>query len=451
MPGGARRRGRALLGSPARAVVIGFGGAIGVVTALLLLPVASEPDGGAPLITALFTATSAVCVTGHVVVDTPSYWSAFGEGTILVGIQVGGLGIMTLASIVGLLIARRMGLRTRLFAQAETKALGLGEVRTVIINVVRISLLMEAVTFAFLFPRFWLGYDESPGRAAYLALFHSVSAFNNAGFSLWDDNLERFVADPFICLPIAAAVIAGGLGFPVWLELRRHFLTPRRWTLHTRMTLTATVALLVLGSVFVTANEWSNPETLGALDPPARLLAGFFHGVMPRTAGFNTLDVGAMSDGTLLGTVVLMFIGGGSAGTAGGIKVTTFVLLFYVIWAEVNGEPEVRAFDRRINPRVIRQALTVALLSVATVIAGTIALLELHAASTRDALFEVTSAFGTVGLSTGITPDLPPGGQVLLVVLMFVGRLGPITLVSALALRERHRQFTPPEGRPLIG
>ena len=447
----ASRRARRVLGHPARAVVAGFGGAILGLTLLLMLPAATEGEGSAPFVTAFFTATSAVCVTGHIVVDTPTYWTAFGQVSILLGIQVGGLGIMTLASVVGLRIARRMGLRTRLLAAAETKAAGLGEVRLLIRGVVRISLLMEAATFALLFPRFWLGYDEPLGRAAWLALFHGVSAFNNAGFALWSNNLERFVTDPWICLPIAGAVIAGGLGFPVWLELRRHLTRPRRWTMHTRMTLTGTGALLVAGCAFVTLSEWSNPATLGGLDPAGRLLAGFFHGVMPRTAGFNTLDVGDMEEGTLLGTTVLMFIGGGSAGTAGGIKVTTFVLLFFVIWAEVRGEPEVSAFDRRIDPRVIRQALAVALLSIAAVIVSTIALLEVHGAPTDEALFEATSAFGTVGLSTGITGDLPDSGQYILVLLMFLGRLGPITLVSALASRERHRQYTRPEGRPLIG
>jgi potassium uptake TrkH family protein len=392
-----------------------------------------------------------VCVTGLVVVDTPSYWSIFGEVVILALIQVGGFGIMTLASLLGLLVFRRLGLRSRLTAAAETKATGLGDVRNVVKGVVAISLLFETVTAVFLTLRFALGYDEEWGRATYLGVFHAVSAFNNAGFALYSDSLMGFVSDPWICLPIAFAVIAGGLGFPVWLELYRRFRPTWAWSMHTKMTLSVTAGLLVLGTVFVTASEWNNPATLGALSTPDRLLAGFFQAVMPRTAGFNSLDYGQMADGTLLGTEMLMFIGGGSAGTAGGIKVTTFILLFFVILADVRGEADVTAFRRRIDPRAIRQALTVALLALGAVVASTLVILQLSDVATEDALFEVVSAFATVGFSTGITADLPTAAHLVLALLMFVGRLGPITLVSALALRDHSHLHRLPEGRPIIG
>ncbi len=209
--------------------------------------------------------------------------------------------------------------------------------------------------------------------------------------------------------------------------------------------------LLVAGTVFVTATEWSNPGTLGALDTPGRFLAGFFQAVMPRTAGFNSLDYSQMEDGTLLGTAILMFIGGGSAGTAGGIKVTTFVILFFAIYSEVRGEASVNAFDRRIGSRVQRQALTVALLGVAAVVGTTLLIMEISGFALVDVFFEVTSAFATVGLSTGVTGQMPVAAQLLLVVIMFLGRLGPITMVSALALRERQRLYQLPEGRPIIG
>ncbi len=435
--------------------MLGFAAATAVGTVLLLLPMSRTGAGGASFLEALFSATSAVCVTGLAVVDTSSYWSGFGETVILGLIQVGGLGIMTLASLLGLLVSRRMGLQSRLTAAAETKAVGLGDVRSVVKGVVAFTLLFEAVTAVALSLRFWLGYDESPGRALYLGVFHSVSAFNNAGFALWSDSLVRFVDDPWICLPIALAVISGGLGFPVIFELRRQ-LRPtqgrrRTWSLHLRLTVLTTGALLVIGTVFVTASEWNNPATLGALDTPGRLLAGFFQAVMPRTAGFNSLDYAQMEDGTLMGTMILMFIGGGSAGTAGGIKVTTFAILLFVIYAEVRGEPDVDAFDRRIDDRVVRQALTVVLLSIAAIVTSTLALIELTAVSSQAVLFEVVSALATVGLSTGITADLPGAAQVILVSLMFLGRLGPITLVSALALRERTRLYQLPEGRPIIG
>jgi len=446
-----RTRRLRLFRHPAQVVVGGFGLAVAVGTLLLMLPVARTGTAWTDPVTALFTSTSAVCVTGLVVVDTGTYWSTFGEVVILALIQVGGLGTMTLASLLGLAISRRLGLRARVTAAAETKAVGLGDVRGVVLGVARTSLVIEAAVAVVLGLRFWAAYDVSPGRAAYLGVFHSVSAFNNAGFALWSDSLVRFATDPWICLPIAASVIVGGIGFPVILELRKRLRTPRAWSMHTKMTLWATGVLLVLGTVLITVNEWRNPATLGQLDTPGRLLAGFFQAVMPRTAGFNSVDTGAMYEGSLLVTVVLMFIGGGSAGTAGGIKVTTFVLLFFVIWAEVRGERDVQAFERRIGERVVRQALTVALLSVGLVMAATVVLVEITRMSTHLVLFEVVSAFATVGLSTGITADVGTAGHLVLVLLMFVGRLGPITLVSALALRERQRLYHHPEGRPLIG
>ena len=261
----------------------------------------------------------------------------------------------------------------------------------------------------------------------------------------------RFVTDPWICLPIAIAVIAGGLGFPVLLELRRQLRSPRRWSLHTRLTITMTAILLAVGTVFVTVSEWANPATLGALDAPGRLLAGFFQAVMPRTAGFNSLDIAHLHEGTWLGMDLLMFIGGGAAGTAGGIKVTTFALLLFVIYAEVRGDPAVHVFDRRVDARTQHQALTVAVLAAGAVVCATLALVHLSGLSTERVFFEAVSAFGTVGLSTGITAELPASGQLMLIVLMFLGRLGPITLASAIALRERRRLYQLPESRPIIG
>lgn len=445
-----QRRGKGLLRHPSQLVATGFAAAILIGTLLLMLPVARTEPGHAPFLTALFTATSAVCVTGLVVVDTPTYWSTFGEVTILGLIQVGGIGIMTLASMLALVVFRRLGLRFRLTAAVEHASSGLGDVRSVIIGVVGISVVTEAIIAIPLTLRFWLGYDSTLGRAVYDGVFHSISAFNNAGFALRSDNLMGFVDDPWICLPIAVAVIAGGLGFPVWLELLQRTKV-RMWSLHTKMTVSGTVGLLIIGTLFFTAVEWSNPDTLGALSTPGKLLAGFFQSTMTRTAGFNSLDYEQMNEGTLLGADVLMLIGGGSAGTAGGLKITTFMLLFFVIVAEVRGQREVEAFDRRIDPRAIRQALTVALLSVGFVVSGTIALLHLVDAPTHQVLFEAVSAFATVGLSANLTYDLPGGAQLIIIAMMFVGRIGPITLVSALALRDRERLHRFPEGRPLIG
>ena len=437
---------------PAQVGVAAFALAVLVATCLLLLPVAAEPGQSTTWRQALFTATSAVCVTGLAVVDTPTHWSTFGEVVILAGIQAGGFGIMTLASLLGLLTSRRLGLRSRLLTRWETKAEGLGDVRRVLRGVARTTFLVEGLVALALTARFWLGYDQSFGSALYRGVFHAVSGFNNAGFSLFSNNLMGFTSDPYVCLPIAAAVVLGGLGFPVLFELRRELTTPRTWSLHTRTTVLTYGLLLLGGTALITAFEWTNPGTLGPLGVPGKLLAGFFQGgVQPRTAGFNTLDYGQMDATSLLVTDGLMFIGGGSASTAGGIKVTTFMVLFFAIVAEVRGEPNVDAFGREVSPSVVRQALTVALLGVALVVTATLILLAVTELPLDSVLFEAVSAFATVGLSTGITPTLPGSAQYVLIVLMFLGRTGPVTLASALAVKERRRLYRRPEGRPLVG
>ncbi|PAZ17379.1 ATPase [Streptomyces sp. SA15] len=441
---------------PARTVVVAFAVVVALGTALLALPISAEGGTATGLVPALFTSTSAVCVTGLAVVDTGTYWSGFGEGAILALIQVGGFGIMTMASLLALLVSGKLRLRLQLTAQAETKSLGIGDVRRVLFGVAGTTLIVELAVAAILALRLRSGYGNSVGEAAYLGYFHAVSAFNNAGFGLHADNLTRYAQDPWVTLPVAVAVILGGIGFPVLLELLRHRhrrrTTGRRnWTLHTRLTLITTVCLLAVGTLLTCLLEWTNSRTLGLHDWPEKLLNGFFHSTMTRTAGFNALDIGAMQSSTLLMTCMLMFIGGGSAGTAGGIKVTTFAVLAVAIIAEVRGEPTSAVLGRRLAPHVLRQALTVALLGVGLVMTATLALLSMTTLAFDGVLFEVVSAFATVGLSTGITADFPDAGQVILVLLMFIGRLGPITLVSALALRERKRRYELPEERPVIG
>ncbi|WP_432058550.1 TrkH family potassium uptake protein [Streptomyces sp. bgisy022] len=437
---------------PAQIVVAGFAATIAVGTVLLMLPFARQGPGAAGMPDALFTAASAVCLTGLTVVDTPAYWTGFGQAVILGLIQVGGFGIMTFASLLMVLVSHRLGLRARMTAAAETKTLSLGDVRRVIAGVVATSLSLEALTALVLTVRFAVGYDEPWLRALWLGVFHSVSAFNNAGFVLYPNSLMLFTTDAWICLPIAFAAIAGGLGFPVLLELRRRLHRPRTWSLHTKIVLFFSAAFLIGGSVFVTAIEWSNPATLGPLDVSDKILAGFFQGgAMPRSAGFNSLDISGMNSATWLGVDVLMFVGGASAGTAGGIKITTFAVLFFVVYAEVRGESTVNIFSRRLHGDVQRQALTIVLLSMAAVVLSTIAVMVSTVISLDQVLFEVISAFATVGLTTGITSSLPTPHQLLLVVLMFIGRLGPIMVASALALRSRVRMYDLPEERPVIG
>jgi potassium uptake TrkH family protein len=436
---------------PGRVIAVAFATAIAIGTALLSLPIATVAEGSASFLEALFHATSAVCVTGLVTVDTGTYWSGFGQTVILLLIQAGGLGIMTLATLVALLLSRRLGLRARLIAQAETKALSAADVRRVLRTVVVFSLGSELVIASVLTVRFAVAYDDSLPAAVYDGVFHAISAFNNAGFSPYADSLIGFAGDPWISLPIAVAVIVGGLGFPVVFELARTWRRPKTWSVLTRITIIVTIALLVLGTAGMLVFEGRNPATLGALGPGDRVMAAFVAAVMPRTAGFNNLDIAAYAPETLLFTDALMFIGGGSAGTAGGIKVTTFGLLAYVLWAEMRGDPDVEVGRRRVPGTNQRQALAIALLGIGLVAVSTFLLAALSDFTLDQVLFETVSAFATVGLSTGITADLPPAAQVLIVLLMYIGRIGPLTLASGLALRERARRHQLPEERTIVG
>ncbi|MFI7598338.1 TrkH family potassium uptake protein [Actinoplanes sp. NPDC049681] len=431
---------------------LAFLGAIAVGTALMMLPPARAEAGHAPFVTALFTATSAVCVTGLSVVDTPTYWSGFGLVLLTVLSQIGGFGIMTLATLLSLLVSRRLGLRSRLLAQAESAGLSGGNVGGVLIRVALVMFASEAAISLVLTLRFWLAYDYSFGRAVWEAVFHAVQAFNNAGFALYPDSLVRFVGDWWICVPLALGVLGGSIGFPVVFELAREWRTPGSWSTHTRLTVWGTLLLSVSGFLVFLTFEWSNPGTLGPLGTPAKILAAFTQDVMTRSGGFNSINLGATNTETIAVTNGMMFIGGGSASTAGGIKVTTFLLLAFVIWAEIRGEPDVVIRKRRIAEETQRQALTVALLGVALVAGGTLALIMFTDDVPFDrALFEVTSAFATVGLSTGITPQLNSAAQIVLVVLMYVGRVGTVAVGTAIALNTRRRLYRYPEERPLVG
>lgn len=443
---------RRLLRRPARIVPLAFLGAIVVGTLLMMLPAARAGPGHAPFITALFTATSAICVTGLSVTDTPTYWSPLGHVLITVLTQIGGFGIMGLATLVGLLVTKRLGLRSRLMAQAEQSSLQLGDVRRLLTGLARTMLVFEAAIAVVLAVRLAWRYDYDVGRAAWEGVFHSVQAFNNGGFALHSDSLMSFVGDWWICLPLALGVIAGSLGFPVLFELTHRLRQPSRWSTHTRLTVWGSLVLVVGGFLVLLAFEWRNPRTLGSLDLSARLLAAFTQAVMPRSGGFASVDIAAMNSESIAAITGLMFIGGGSGGTAGGIKVTTFFLLAYVIWAEIRGQPDVVIGRRRITEPAQRQAISVALLGVAVVALGTLGLVALtDNVPFERAMFEVTSAFGTVGMSAGLTPSLPAAAQLLLVALMFLGRVGTVAFGAALALNTRQHMYRYPEGRPIVG
>ncbi len=437
--------------SPARLALSVFALVIAIVTALLSLPAATNSGQRAPFVDALFTATSAVCVTGLVTVDTATYWSLFGEIVIIVGIKVGGLGVITLAALLGLAVSRRLGLTGRLLAANETKAQRLGEVGTLLRVVIGTSLAIEAVLAVALFPRF-LTRGENVTESLWHAVFYAVSAFNSAGFVSHPNGLPGgAVGDWWLCLPLVVGVFVGGLGFPVLVALGRSWRHPSRWGLHTQLTLTTTVLLALASIVLIGAFEWANPATLGGLGTGDRLIATLFAAVMPRSGGFSTLDVSSMEGTTLLATDALMFVGGGSASTAGGIKVTTLAVLFLAVVAEARGNTDVEAFGRRIPAATLRLSVTVLLAGATLVLVACLALEAITAEPLERVLFEVISAFATCGLSTGLSAELPDVGKYLLTALMFMGRTGTMTLAAALALRERPRLFRLAEERPIVG
>ncbi len=442
----------AWLKHPARVIPLAYLGAITAGTGLLLVPWATQPGEHTGVLQAAFTSVSAVCVTGLTTVDTATHWTNLGQFLILLLIQVGGFGIMSLATMVAVVATGRVGVQGSLVAQNELHARSLADVARMPLMVGRTMLVTEAAVALVLtlaFHRYSLGW----GQALWYGVFHAVSAFNNAGFALFTPNLIGFIADIWIIGPICLAVIAGGMGFPVYFELfrRRRVLRPSQWSVHARLTVWGTLTLLVLGGALFAAFEWTNPATLGPLQPGGKLVGALGGTVFPRTAGFNSIDYGKASEATILLNYVLMFIGGGSAGTAGGIKVGTAVLLFAVIVAEIRGEPQTVIAHRAIPVSTQRQALSVALLSVGAIAAGTIIIEVMEPHSLTAVAFETISAFATVGATMGITSTLGAGSQLVLMGLMFLGRVGTISVASALMLNRKHRRFRLPEETPIVG
>ena len=444
---------------PTQIVVLAFGTAVLLGTTILMLPISTAAGNETDLVTALFTAVSAVCITGLTVVDTGTHWSAFGQTAIMIMIQLGGLGIVSFATILGLLVSGRISLKDRLNTLSEAKIVGADSLPKLLRAILLVYFGFEAILAAWLTQRLHFEYGFSFGDALWYGTFHAISSFNNGGFSLFSDYMIGFNTDFFFIAPVMLAVVVGGLGFPVLIELheriwrlnRQSSGKPRRFSLHTRLTLGATVFLLVIGSLFIGALEWNNPNTIGGLSGLDKVWNTIFAAVMPRSGGLNSVDISQMDPATWLGIDFLMFIGGGSASTAGGIKVTTMAVLFYIIYTEIRGETAVNVGNRRLPRSIQRQALTLVALSAMAILFTTLFLAATTDFSLDQLLFEVISATATVGLSTGITADLPDFAKIWLSVLMFIGRLGPVVVASALALRVTKRHYELPKERPLIG
>jgi trk system potassium uptake protein TrkH len=437
---------------PPITIVAGLAGLIAIGTVLLMLPIAQESGRETGFLTALFTATSAVCVTGLVVVDTQEHWSLFGEAVIMLLIFVGGLGFLTSSTLLLLLIGRRLTLRDRLLLQRGMGEGTLGTVLDLIRRVVIFALTVQ-VAGALLLGFYFLILERQPlGTGLWYGLFHAVSAFNNAGFDLLGGfrSLTGHKDQPYLVAVVAALVILGGISFAVVADLTqsRRF---GRLTLDTKLVLLATAALLLVGTVMVLSMEIGNAETLGSLTGPDALLQAFFFSVSSRTAGFATLNVGDFREETLFFLLGLMFVGAAAGSTAGGIKVNTLAVLAAAIVSASKGRARVIAFGREIPAFVVMRALTVAALALGIVLNAALVLTITTTGRFLDVLFEATSAFGTVGLSTGVTPELTSVGRLIVIASMFVGRVGPLTLAFALTRREHVERLRYPEDTVRIG
>lgn len=449
---------------PSQLVAVAFTAIILAGTFLLCLPIATNSGEQTPFLDSLFTATSATTVTGLSTLDVETHWNLFGHVVIALLIQVGGFGIVSFATLVALLLDGRVSLKNRMSTSSEVGTAG-ADVKAMLRNVLKIMLFFQGLLFVFLTVRFLTHYDYDLAKALGHGAFHSLSAFNNAGFALYSDSMIQFARDGWILVPIFVTVFLASVGFPTIVEIRDrsklwlaekfnrelNYTMPAQWSLNSRIVLWGSFVLLIVGTIAVGFLEWNNPKTFGPLTPLDKVLDSIFASVMPRTAGFNSVDYLNMTPSTLLVTDILMFIGGASVSTSGGIKIGTAVVLFFIIYTEIRGEAAVNIGNRRLPRSMQRQALTIVGIT-AFVIVGAVILMRMTTNFTLDQiLLEVFSAVGTVGLTAGVTPNLPEADKFLVTLLMLFGRLGPIVVATSLALRRTKRHFEYPRERPLIG
>lgn len=431
-------------------LVYGFAGVIVLGTILLILPVASKSGQLTSPVNALFTAASAVCVTGLAVVDTGTYWSGFGQGVILILIQVGGLGFMTSATLLLLLLGRRLGLRERWLIGQSFGSERLGGMVKLVRRILIFTFIVEAAGAAIFYIHFSVQHPVK--TAAWKAVFQAVSAFNNAGLDVFGKfrSLLEYQTDTLVILTTAALIILGGISFMVVADVgrMRRF---GRFSLDTKIVLVTTLGLLVLGTVVILITEYSNAATLGPLSVPFKLLNAFFHSVTPRTAGFSSINIGSMAAYSQFFTILLMFVGGAAGSTAGGIKVNTFGMLVATIWSTIRGKEHAGAFGREFANQQIHRALALVMLAVTLIAIAVFALTITEKSGFLNLLFETVSAFGTVGLSTGITPDLSVAGRLIITAVMFIGRLGPLILVLSLTQRQMPSEYRYPQDEVRIG
>lgn len=441
--------------SPTRLIVLSFAAVILTGTFLLMLPFSSRNGGFTGLITCLFTATSATCVTGLVVVDTYQTWSSAGQIIIMLLIQIGGLGIITLATSFSVILGRKVSLKGMLLAQESINYFSFSDVLKIIKNIVIATFCLETLGALLLSIRFIPLFGT---KGIYYSIFHSVSSFCNAGFDLMgilDKNkpfvsMTAFNGEPVILYTMSFLIIIGGLGFTVWRDLV-YYRKIKTVTLHTRIVITVTGFLIVTGALFFLFSEHNN--TMSGFNTFEKINAAIFHSITPRTAGFNSLDTSKMKDVSNMITIIFMFIGAAPGSTGGGVKVTTFSVILFAILSQMKGSDDTIIFKRRVPNNVVNKALAIVGLSAILIIVDTILIMSLEKLPILNVLYEVTSAFGTVGLTTGITPNLGNTSRLILIITMFLGRVGPLSFAIALSLRSsrERRSAIYPEGKIIVG
>jgi trk system potassium uptake protein len=436
---------------PPKILVAGFALIIILGAFLLTLPAATRDGQGLSWLNALFTSTSATCVTGLVVVDTGSTFTMFGQLVILGLIQVGGLGFMTFATFFALLLGKRISLKERLLIQESLNNISIEGVVKLAKRILIFTFIFEFIGGILLAIRF--SFDMPILKAIYYGFFHSISNYNNAGFDLMGEfkSLTEYVEDPLVVLVVCALITLGGIGFIVMNEVYEYHRT-HKLSLHTKVVLLTSLLLTGLGTIIIFFLEFNNPDTLKPLSWSGKILGSLYQSVTPRTAGSNTLNIPDLTQTTLFLTIFLMFVGASPGSTGGGIKTTTFATLIGAVWSQIKGKEDVIFFGRRVVYEIIYKALTVTIIGLFIVITVTMLLTITEPGKEfLMILFEAVSAFGTVGLSMGLTPELSPIGRVIIILTMFAGRVGPLTIAFAITLRRHPDPFRYPKGKIMIG
>jgi len=451
---------RSVYGHPAQTIAVSFLVVIVLGTIFLMMSFSSAEDKSTPFIDALFTATSAVCVTGLTTLNTATQYSIWGKIIIMILIQIGGLGIMILSFFTAFVVGKRISLEEKLALSYLLNEQDMEKVSSAIVKIISFTLIIEITGAILLFPDFRNVFGVGP-KAMFYSLFHAISAFCNAGFSLFSNNMENYRSNALFILTLAFLIIAGGLSFAVLSDLVSNFWTTtksnlfarqirrKRLSVNSKAVLVVTSILLVSGTLIIYAFEHRN--LLLCFDLKTQYLSAFFQSVTLRTAGFNTISIGNLQTYTLLIMILFMFIGGASGSTAGGVKINTVSVIFAYIKSVVWGKEDVTLMKHSLSKELVNKSFLIIILALTTVFTVTITLLVTENFRFEQVLFEVVSAFGTVGLSTGITPMLSFFGKFMIAVTMFIGRIGPLTLVIAFSQKSEMYKIRLPEGNILIG